>query len=58
MVRKNQLAIGLGEMALGASLISWGVHNGVIEMGKELSATKIYSTNIESIIGTGAKHSR
>jgi hypothetical protein len=30
---ENQWAVGIGEMAVGASLIAWGVHNGVIEMG-------------------------
>ncbi len=47
----NQLAIGVGEMAIGAGLIAWGVHNGVIEMGTQLVATELGGINVESIIG-------
>lgn len=49
---ENQLAVGIGEMAIGAGLIAWGVHNGVIEMGTQLVATQIGGANVESILGT------
>lgn len=49
--KENQISLGLGEMAVGASLVAWGVHNGVIDMGSELIATKIGGENVESIIG-------
>lgn len=49
---ENQWAVGVGEMAVGASLISWGVHNGVIEMGTQLVATEIEGSNVESIVAT------
>lgn len=48
---KNQLAVGVGEMAVGASLIAWGVHNGVIEMGSQLVATQLGGANAESLVG-------
>lgn len=48
---ENQWAVGLGEMALGASLISWGVQSGVIEMGSQLVATELGGANTESIVG-------
>jgi uncharacterized membrane protein YebE (DUF533 family) len=37
---ENQWAIGLGEMAVGAGLVAWGVKNGVIEMGAQLLGTQ------------------
>jgi len=48
---ENQWAVGVGEMAVGAGLIAWGVHNGVIEMGSQLVATEIGGSNVESIVG-------
>jgi len=51
---KHQLAIGLGEMAVGAALISGGVHSGAIEMGTQLFATEINGSNSESLIGAAA----
>jgi len=39
----NQWAVGLGEMAVGASLVAWGVQNGVIEMGREVLGTGLGS---------------
>ncbi len=48
---ENQWAVGIGEMAVGAGLIAWGVHNGLIEMGSQLVATEQGGTNVESIIG-------
>lgn len=48
---ENQWAVGVGEMAVGASLVGWGVHNGVIEMGSQLVATELGGSNIESIAG-------
>ena len=49
--KENQLAVGLGEMAVGAGLVAWGVHNGVIEMGAQLVATQVGGVNVESIVG-------
>jgi hypothetical protein len=49
---ENQLATGVGEMAVGANLIAWGVHNGVIEMGTQLVATQIGGTNLESLVAS------
>lgn len=49
---KNQIRLGLGEMAIGASLVAWGVHNGVIDMGTQLVATQLGGRNVESILGT------
>ncbi len=48
---ENQWAVGVGEMAVGAGLVAWGVHNGVIEMGSQLVATELGGSNIESIAG-------
>jgi hypothetical protein len=48
---ENQWAVGVGEMAVGAGLIAWAVHNGIIEMGTQLVATELGGTNVESIIG-------
>ncbi|WP_345977823.1 hypothetical protein [Sulfurimonas sp. HSL3-7] len=47
----NQWAVGVAEMAVGASLVAWGVHNGVIEMGSQLVATELGGSNIESMAG-------
>lgn len=47
----NKIVTGIGEIALGASLIAWGVHNGVIEMGSQIFATQLGGENIESIVG-------
>lgn len=47
----NKIVVGVGEIALGASLIAWGVHNGVIEMGSQIFATQLGGENIESIVG-------
>ncbi len=49
--KENQCTIGLAEMAAGAGLVSWGVQNGVIEIGSKLVATKMGGTNIESMVG-------
>jgi hypothetical protein len=49
--KENQLAVGLGEMAVGSGLVAWGVHNGVIDMGSQLVATQIGGANVESIAG-------
>ena len=49
---ENQLATGVGEMAVGANLIAWGVHNSVIEMGAQIVATQIGGTNVESLVGS------
>ena len=46
----NKIVTGIGEIALGASLIAWGVHNGVIEMGSQIFATQLGGENIESIV--------
>lgn len=48
---ENQWAIGIGEMAVGSSLIAWGVNNGVIEMGIQLVATELGGSNVESLAG-------
>lgn len=48
---ENQWAVGIGEMAVGAGLVAWGVHNGVIEMGSQLIATELGGWNAESIAG-------
>lgn len=48
---ENQWEVGIGEMAVGAALVAWGVHNGVIEMGSNLVATEIGGSNVESIAG-------
>lgn len=48
---ENQWAVGVGEMAVGASLVAWGVHNGVIEMGSQLVATELGGSNVESVAG-------
>ncbi|NHN36563.1 hypothetical protein G8764_04570 [Pseudomaricurvus alcaniphilus] len=48
---ENQLAVGLGEMAVGAGLVAWGVQNGAIKMGEELVATELDGSNAESIVG-------
>jgi len=48
---ENQLAIGVGEIAIGASLIAWGVHNGAIEMGTQLVATELGGPNVEALAG-------
>lgn len=50
----NQWAIGIGEMAVGAGLVAWGVQTGVIEMGAELVATELGGSNFESIAGAAA----
>ncbi|MFW8602507.1 hypothetical protein ACOHYD_13645 [Desulfobacterota bacterium M19] len=49
--KENQCTIGLAEMAVGASLVTWGVQNGVIEIGSKLVATKMGGTNVESMVG-------
>jgi hypothetical protein len=53
---ENQLVVGLGEMAVGASVLAWGVHSTVISMGSDVVATELGNFNIESITGaaTGA----
>ncbi len=52
---ENQLTVGIGEMALGASLIAWGVHNGAIDMGSQLVGTQLGGgANIESLAGATA----
>ncbi len=48
---ENQWAVGVGEMAVGAALVAWGVHNGLIEMGSQLVATELGGSNAESIVG-------
>jgi hypothetical protein len=48
---RSQMAVGVGEMAVGASLIAWGVHNGTIEMGSQLVATKLGGFGTASLAG-------
>ena len=48
---ENQLVLGVGEMAIGAGLVAWGVHNGTIEMGTQLVTTEVGGSNIESVLG-------
>jgi len=48
---ENQWAVGIGEMAFGAGLVAWGVHNGAIEMGSQLVATELGGSNAESVAG-------
>lgn len=48
---EHQVAIGVGEMAVGASLIALGVSTGVIELGNALVATSTPLTNSEALIG-------
>lgn len=33
---KHQVLVGVGEMALGASLISWGLHTGLLRLGADV----------------------
>ena len=49
--RKNQVVVGVAEMALGAGLITWGVRNGVIDMGSQLVATQLGGPTTEAIVG-------
>ena len=53
---ENQLVVGLGEMAVGASVLAWGIHSTVLNMGSDVVATELGNFNIESITGaaTGA----
>jgi hypothetical protein len=48
---KHQLEVGVLEIALGASAIALGVHNGAIEMGKDLVGSAMSNFNIESGVG-------
>ena len=45
----NQLALGLGEMAIGDSLIAWWVHNGAIDMGFIEELKKLPENEIEAV---------
>ncbi len=43
--------VGFAEMAIGSSLIAWGVSNGVIDMGSQLVATAFGGFNDYSVVG-------
>ncbi len=49
---ENQWAVGVGEMAVGAGLVAWGVHSGVIEMGSEFVGTELGGPGVESAVNT------
>lgn len=57
---ENQWAVGVGEMALGAAVIAWGVQSGHIQMGADVVATKLSEAGLvgaatgSSIAGIGA----
>jgi hypothetical protein len=38
---ENQWAVGVGEMALGAAVLAWGVQSGHIHMGTDVAGTKL-----------------
>lgn len=49
--KENQVVVGVAEMALGAGLITWGVRNGLIDMGSQLVATQLGGPSAEAIVG-------
>jgi hypothetical protein len=49
---EHQVAIGVGEMAVGASLIALGVSTGAIELGNALVATSTPLINPEALMGS------
>ncbi|WP_274644868.1 hypothetical protein [Pseudomonas serbica] len=51
---ENQVALGVGEMAAGASLIAIGVSSGAIELGNALVGTSTPLINSEALAGSAA----
>lgn len=47
----HQAEIGVAEMALGAGIISWGLQNGFIEIGKDVVGSKL--AEIGGTVGAG-----
>lgn len=48
---EHQAEVGVAEMALGAAILSWGVMNGHIQMGKDVVASKL--ADIGGLTGLG-----
>ena len=38
---EHQWAVGIGEMALGAAVIAWGLHSGALHMGADVVGTEL-----------------
>jgi hypothetical protein len=47
----HQVAIGVGEMAVGVGLVAWGVNNGFIEMGSQVVGTLMQNPNTAAHYG-------
>lgn len=50
---RHQWEIGVAEMALGASVLAWGVQNGAIEMGREIIGSALSAMNMGALSGSG-----
>lgn len=53
---KNRWAVGVAEMALGASLLAWGIQNGAIDMGTQIVGSALSTLPSGGVLGalTGA----
>lgn len=48
---EHQWELGVAEMALGASVLAYAVHTGVIEVGREVVGSALSRFNFESLVG-------
>lgn len=51
---RHQAEVGVLEMALGAAILSWGVMNGQIELGKDVAASRLGDIGGMTGAGVGA----
>ena len=51
---EHQWAVGIGEMAIGAAVIAWGLHSGALHMGADVVGTELsHGGIIGGAAGTG-----
>lgn len=50
---RHQWELGVAEMALGASILAWGVKIGAIEIGRDIVGSALATMNMGALLGSG-----